>query len=429
MRPRYVILTLVLAAAAAIVALGPLTGKSVQEGISGLGDNARSAIAALFSFGPSTTKSKGSTPPPAPELTVSQPIARDIIEWDEYLGRFDAVEEVKMQARVSGYLTNVNFTDGQNVNAGDLLFTIDPRPFERALEQAKAQLDQTKVQVSNAALDVDRGRPLLKREIISRKTFDDRENLVREAEAAVKVAEARVKTAELELSFTRILAPISGRIGRALVTPGNFVSGGGTDSGSTILTTIVTQDPIYIYFDVSENNALKYQRLAGASSNGGSGLVGAAVGIGLPDEEGFPHDGKLDFLDNRLDVGTGTLRARAVVPNATGLLSPGMFARVRLQGSPEYEAVLLPDEAIGTDQTSRYVWVVGPDDIPVRKTVKLGPIIDGLRVVRKGVEPDDWVVTKGQQRIRPHMKIVPKKTPLQVSQATGKGKADTAKKP
>lgn len=429
MRPRYVILTLVLAAAAAIVALGPLTGKSVQEGISGLGDNARSAIAALFNFGPSPTKSKGSTPPPAPELTVSQPIARDVIEWDEYLGRFDAVEEVKMQARVSGYLTNVNFTDGQNVNAGDLLFTIDPRPFERALEQAKAQLDQTKVQVSNAALDVDRGRPLLKREIISRKTFDDRENLVREAEATVKVAEARVNTAELELSFTRVLAPISGRIGRALVTPGNFVSGGGTDSGSTILTTIVTQDPMYIYFDVSENNALKYQRLAGTSSNGGSGLIGAAVGVGLPDEEGFPHDGKLDFLDNRLDVGTGTLRARAVVPNATGLLSPGMFARVRLQGSPEYEAVLLPDEAIGTDQTSRYVWVVGPDDIPVRKTVKLGPIIDGLRVVRKGVEPDDWVVTKGQQRIRPHMKIVPKKTPLQVSQATGKGKADTAKKP
>ncbi|MEE9546155.1 MAG: efflux RND transporter periplasmic adaptor subunit [Hyphomicrobium sp.] len=429
MRPRYVILTLVLAAAAAIVALGPLTGKSVQEGISGLGDNARSAIAALFNFGPSATKSKGSTPPPAPELTVSQPIARDVIEWDEYLGRFDAVEEVKMQARVSGYLTNVNFTDGQNVNAGDLLFTIDPRPFERALEQAKAQLDQTKVQVSNAALDVDRGRPLLKREIISRKTFDDRENLVREAEATVKVAEARVNTAELELSFTRVLAPISGRIGRALVTPGNFVSGGGTDSGSTILTTIVTQDPMYIYFDVSENNALKYQRLAGTSSNGGSGLIGAAVGVGLPDEEGFPHDGKLDFLDNRLDVGTGTLRARAVVPNATGLLSPGMFARVRLQGSPEYEAVLLPDEAIGTDQTSRYVWVVGPDDIPVRKTVKLGPIIDGLRVVRKGVEPDDWVVTKGQQRIRPHMKIVPKKTPLQVSQATGKGKADTAKKP
>ena len=429
MRPRYVLLTLVLAAAAAIVALGPLSGKSVQEGISGLGDNARSAINTLFNFGPSASISNSPSPPPAPELTVSQPIARDVIEWDEYLGRFDAVEEVKMQARVSGYLTNVNFTDGQNVNAGDLLFTIDPRPFERALEQAKAQLDQTTVQVSNAALDVDRGRPLLKREIISRKTFDDRENLVREAEAAVKVAEARVKTAELDLSFTFIMAPISGRIGRALVTPGNFVSGGGTDSGSTILTTIVTQDPIYIYFDVSENNALKYQRLAGSNSNGGSGLVGAAVGIGLPDEEGFPHDGKLDFLDNRLDVGTGTLRARAVVPNATGLLSPGMFARVRLQGSPEYEAVLLPDEAIGTDQTSRYVWVVGPDDIPVRKTVKLGPIIDGLRVVRKGVEPDDWVVTKGQQRIRPHMKIVPKKTPLQVSQATGKGKADTAKKP
>lgn len=168
-----------------------------------------------------------------------------------------------MQARVSGYLTEVNFTDGQEVKEGYLLFKIDPRPFERALEQAKAQLDQAQVEVSNAALDVDRGRPLLKREIISRKTFDDRENLVREGEASVKVAEARVKAAELDLSFTQITAPISGRIGRALVTPGNFVSGGGTDSGSTILTTIVTQDPIHIYFDVSENNALKYQRLAG----------------------------------------------------------------------------------------------------------------------------------------------------------------------
>jgi len=429
MRPRYLLLTLALAAAVILVALGPLSGKSVQDGITDLGENARSAFAALFNLGPNSSKSIDPSPPPALELTVSQPIARDVIEWDEYLGRFDAVEEVKVQARVSGYLTEVNFTDGQMVNAGDLLFTIDRRPFERALEQAKAQLDQTKVQVSNAELDVDRGRPLLKREIISRKTFDDRENLVREAEAGVKVAEARVKSAELDLSFTRITAPISGRIGRALVTPGNFVSGGGTDSGSTILTTIVTQDPIYIYFDVSENNALKYQRLAVRNNDGASGLIGAAVGVGLPDEEGFPHNGKLDFLDNRLDIGTGTLRARAVVPNANGLLSPGMFARVRLQGSSKYEAVLLPDEAIGTDQTSRFVWVIGPDDIPVRKTVKLGPIVDGLRVVRKGLEPDDWVVTRGQQRIRPDMKIVPKKTPLQVSRATDKGKADSAKKP
>lgn len=429
MRPRYVLLTLVLATVAAVLALGPLAGGSLQDGLSSLGNGAKSAITTLSKLTPRSSKQIRPPQPSPPVLTVSQPITRDVTEWDEYLGRFDAVEEVKVQARVSGYLTKVNFTDGQEVKEGNLLFTIDRRPFELALVQAKAQLDQAKVVVSNAALDVDRGRPLLEREIISRKTFDDRENLVREGAAAVKVAEARVKTAELDLSFTQITAPISGRIGRALVTPGNFVSGGGSDSGSTILTTIVTQDPIYIYFDVSENNAIKYQRLAAAGDKGASGLIGAAVGVSLPDEDGFPHDGKLDFLDNRLDVGTGTLRARAVVPNARGLLSPGMFARVRLQGSPKYEALLLPDEAIGTDQTSRYIWVVGPDDIPVRRIAKLGPIIGGLRVVHEGVKPNDWVVTKGQQRIRPNMKIVPNKTPLQVSHAADKDKAETSKSP
>lgn len=430
MRPRYVLLTLVVAAVAAIVAFGPLSGKSIHGGLSDLSESVTSSFANLTNLASGSEKQKGATLPPRPELTVSQPITRNVIEWDEYLGRFDAVEEVRVQARVSGYLTEVNFTDGQEVKEGYLLFKIDPRPFERALEQAKAQLDQAQVGVSNAALDVDRGRPLLKREIISRKTFDDRENLVREGEASVKVAEARVKAAELDLSFTQIIAPISGRIGRALVTPGNFVSGGGTDSSSTILTTIVTQDPIHIYFDVSENNALKYQRLTGrAGKKGNADLLGAAVGVSLPDEDDFPHQGKLDFLDNRLDVGTGTLRARAVLPNQDGLFSPGMFARVRLQGSPEYEALLLPDEAIGTDQTSRYVWVVGPDDVPVRRKVKLGPLIDGLRVVREGIEPTDWVVTKGQQRIRPDMKIVPKKAPLQVSRAAKNGDGDTAERP
>jgi RND family efflux transporter MFP subunit len=320
---------------------------------------------------------------------------------------------------VSGYLTKVNFTDGQEVKAGDLLFQIDPRPFERALEQAKAQLNQAQVSVSNASLDVERGRPLLKNDYISKKVFDDRENLMRDAQAAVKVAEARVKAAELELSFCRITAPISGRISRTLVTPGNFVSGGGTDGGTTVLTTIVTQDPIYIYFDVSENNALKYTRLTEASGKGVPGMLGAAVGVALPDEDGFPHTGKLDFLDNRLDQGTGTLRARAVIPNKEAIFSPGMFARIRLQGSPEYTAIMLPDEAIGTDQANRFVYVLGPDDIPVRRLVELGPLIDGLRVVRKGVAADDWVVIRGQQRVRPDQKITPKHIPLKVSDAKG----------
>jgi multidrug efflux system membrane fusion protein len=413
MRPRYIVLGLALVAAAALVIMGPLRGRSIEETLNDLAGTLTAALPG--STGPASRATNAALPPP--EITVSQPVVRKTIEWDEYTGRFDAVEAVDVRARVSGYLTEVNFTDGQEVKAGDLLFQIDPRPFERALDQAKAQLNEASVRVSNSSLDVERGRPLLKSEAISRKTFDDRENLVREATAAVKVAEARVKTAELELSFCRITAPISGRISRTLVTRGNFVSGGGNDTGNTLLTTIVTQDPIYIYFDVSENNALKYQRLARASGMGPSGMVGAAVGVGLPDEQSFPHTGKLDFLENRLDAGTGTLRARAVVPNAEGLFSPGMFARVRLQGSPDYQALLLPDEAIATDQATRFVYVVGNNDVPERRTVELGPLVEGLRVVRKGIGPDDWVVIRGQQRILPDQKIVPKRTPLTVSDA------------
>ncbi len=413
MRPRYIVLGLALVAAAALVIMGPLRGRSIEETLNDLAGTLTAALPG--STGPASRATNAALPPP--EITVSQPAVRKTIEWDEYTGRFDAVEAVDVRARVSGYLTEVNFTDGQEVKAGDLLFQIDPRPFERALDQAKAQLNEASVRVSNSSLDVERGRPLLKSEAISRKTFDDRENLVREATAAVKVAEARVKTAELELSFCRITAPISGRISRTLVTRGNFVSGGGNDTGNTLLTTIVTQDPIYIYFDVSENNALKYQRLARASGMGPSGMVGAAVGVGLPDEQSFPHTGKLDFLENRLDAGTGTLRARAVVPNAEGLFSPGMFARVRLQGSPDYQALLLPDEAIATDQATRFVYVVGNNDVPERRTVELGPLVEGLRVVRKGIGPDDWVVIRGQQRILPDQKIVPKRTPITVSDA------------
>jgi multidrug efflux system membrane fusion protein len=434
MRPSYVVLILALALAAAVVALGPGKGRSVEAGFEELASLTTSALSGAATrvrtalSGSSTDgKATGSDAPRPPEVTVSQPIAQNITEWDEYTGRFDAVEAVEVRARVSGYLDKVNFTDGQEVKAGDLLFEIDPRPFERALEHAKAELDQAKVRVSNASLDVERGRPLLKSDHISRKTFDDRENVMREAEAAVKVTEARVKTAELNLSFCRITAPISGRISRTLVTPGNFVSGGGTDGGTTVLTTIVTQDPIYIYFDVSENNALKYTRLAEATGAGASGMLGAAVGVGLPDEDGFPHAGKLDFLDNRMDQGTGTLRARAVIANKRALFSPGMFARVRLQGSPEYTAVLLPDEAIGTDQANRFVYVLGPDDVPVRRLVELGPLVDGLRVVRNGITADDWVIIRGQQRVRPDQKITPKHIPLKVSDA--KGNTSSVKKP
>ena len=341
---------------------------------------------------------------PAPVVSVAKPAQREMVEWDEYTGRFDAVQTVEIRARVSGYLNEVRFKDGQLVKQGDVLFAIDPRPFERVLEQAKAELFAATTKVENANLDVARGQPLIERKIISDKTFDDRMSLLRDAQAAVKVSEAKVKSAELDHSFATMSAPISGRISRTLVTAGNWISAGSV-SGATLLTTIVSQDPIHIYFDVSENNYIKYKRLGERGVSAGAADVGAAVEVALPDETGFPHKGTLDFLDNRLDQGTGTLRARAVLPNKTGLFSPGLFARVRVTGTPSYAALLLPDEAIATDQTQKFVYVVADDGIVSRRNVVLGPLEAGLRVVREGLSSKDWVVVRGLQRARPGIKV------------------------
>ncbi len=363
-----------------------------------------------------TTQAQPQKGPPPPGVTASKPLQREIVEWDEYTGRFDAVETVEIRARVSGYLTEVHFKDGQAVKQGDLLFVIDPRPFERALEQAQAELLQAQTKEQNSNLDVVRGKPLVERRIISEKTFDDRESLVREARAAVKVAEAKVKTAELELSFARMTSPISGRISRAMVTAGNWISAGSV-AGTTLLTTIVSQDPIYIYFDVSENNYIKYKRLAERGESSAAAELGAPVEIALPDERGFPHKARLDFLDNRLDQGTGTLRARAVMSNQSGLFSPGLFGRVRVTGTPRYTAVLVPDEAIGTDQTNKFVYAVGEDGTVSRKSIALGPMHQGLRVVREGLSGEEWVITRGLQRARPGLKVAPKRETLTVSEA------------
>jgi RND family efflux transporter MFP subunit len=353
--------------------------------------------------------------PSPPTVSVSQPVQRQIVEWDEYTGRFDATQTVEIRARVSGYLNEVRFKDGQEVTQGDLLFVIDPRPFERALEQARAELFAANTKVDNANLDVTRGQKLIENKIISDKTFDDRMSLLRDAQAAVKVAEAKVKSAELDLSFVAVAAPISGRIGRTLVTAGNWISAGSV-SGATLLTTIVSHDPIYIYFDVNENNYIKYKRLAERGVSAGAADVGALVEVALPDERGYPHKGRLDFLDNRLDQGTGTLRARAVLPNKADLFAPGLFGRVRVTGTPSYVGLLLPDEAIGTDQTNKFVLVVGSDGEVERRNVKLGPLSDGLRVVRDGLAAEEWVVTRGLQRARPGGKVAPKRVAIEVSE-------------
>lgn len=415
MRRRVIWLALIALAVAALAAAEPLTGKSWRDLADGAAREARALWDRQFAGQTETSKGAGggkrdSAPP---SVVTSLPVTRQVVDWDEYTGRFDAVETVEIKSRVGGYLTGVHFKDGQEVKAGDLLFVIDPRPFERARGLAEAELAQAKVKVANASLDVERARPLVGRRIISEKTFDDRANLMRDAEAAVKVNEERLKSAELELSFTRIMAPISGRMSRTIVTAGNLVSGG--TEGATTLTTIVSQDPIYLYLDISENSALKQKRLTSG------GLSGALVEIALPDEEGFPHHAAIDFVDNRLDGGTGTLTARARVENVSGLFSAGMFARVRVRGSPEYNALLLPDEAIATDQTSRFVWVAGDDGMPQRRAVTLGPLVDNLRVVREGIAATDWVVVKGTQRVRPGQRVAAKREPVAVSDVEAKG--------
>jgi multidrug efflux system membrane fusion protein len=359
---------------------------------------------------------KGQAAAPVASVSVSRPAVEEIIEWDEYTGRFDAVDTVEVRARVSGYLDEVAFKDGQMVQKGDLLFVIDPRPFERVRDQARAELAQAQTKADNLVSDVERGKPLVERRIMSEKMYEDRANLLREAQAAVKVAEARVAAAELELSFTRMTAPLAGRTSRASVSVGNWVSAG-TLSNTTVLTTIVSQDPIHIYFDVSENNYIKYKRLAERGETKSAASPGASVELALPDETSFPHKGRLDFIDNRLDAGTATLRVRAEIDNKAQLFSPGMFARVRLAGSGKAPAVLLPDEAIATDQGSKYVLVVADDGAVSRKTVRLGPLSGGLRVVREGLAANDWVVVKGLQLARPGQKVHAKREALRVSQS------------
>lgn len=416
MRVRTTLLAATIAAAATYVALPVLTGRSWDKIVA---DIAGSAQGMRENTLRAPTASRPAAPAPSGPLqtiVVSQPLAREIVEWDETSARFDATETVDLRARVNGYLQDVLFKDGQEVKKGDLLAVIDPRPYERILALAKAELGQAKTRIGNASLDVERARPLVERKIVSEKVFDDRENLQREAEAQARVAEEKVKSAELDLSFTRMIAPVSGQIGRASVTPGNYVTAGGT-SGATTLASIVSQDPIYLYFDITEADALKYKRLAerGAQT---AAKKGARVEAALPDEKGYPHTGIVDFLDNRLDPATGSLKARALFPNPNRLFTPGQFAKLRLQGSQAYVATLVPDEAVGADQASRYVVVVGNDDIPTRKKVTLGPLVDGLRVIRDGLAADDWIVTKGLTRIRPGQKVIAKREPLKVSEGT-----------
>jgi RND family efflux transporter MFP subunit len=352
---------------------------------------------------------EGQQPPaaaPPPQVTVANPIQRTVTDYDEYVGRFVAIDSVEIRARVSGYLDKVHFTDGQTVKQGDALFSIDKRPFQTALDQTKATLTQARANLAFAENDLARGQQLVRDRTITEQTFDQRTQAKRVAEASVAAQEAAVRQASLDLEFTELKAPVSGRIGDRRVSPGNLVTGG-TGGNTTLLATIVTYDPIRFEFTFDEASYLRYQRLAKPGSDVANPSGGVDVALKLLDEDGFKHEGRMDFVDNVIDRATGTIRGRAVFANPTGVFTPGMFGRIRVPGSPPYQALLVPEVAIGSEQTRKFVSVVDADNVVQQRYVTLGQPVGQLRVIRNGLTANDRVVINGLVKARPGQKVAP----------------------
>jgi RND family efflux transporter MFP subunit len=342
--------------------------------------------------------------PPPPKVTVVHPVVREIVEWDEYTARLEAVDSVEVRPRVSGYLQAIHFQDGGLVKKGDLLFSIDPRPYDAALRRAQADVELARSRLELARKNFARADHLLASHAISQEESDIRQSNVRQAEAALEEAQARVDAAKLDVEFTQVRAPVAGRAGRKLVTEGNLINGG-TGTQGTLLTTIVSLDPIYAYFEADEGSVLKYNRLARSGQRPSSREFRNPVRVALADETGFPHHGTMDFVDNQVDRETGTVVARALLPNPDLSLLPGLFARLQLPGSGLYKATLLPDEAIGSDQAQKFVFVIDAESVAQYRPVDIGPLVDGLRVVREGVTAEDRVVVRGLQRVHPGVKV------------------------
>lgn len=409
------------------------------------------ACAAFLGCGSNGNRSAEAPPPPT--VTVAQPIQKGIVEWDAYTGRLEPIEFVEIRARVSGYLQSIHFDEGQLVQAGDLLFVIDTRPFvaelngaKAALNLAKSQLAQANAQAQDAKAQqqqadaglqladarVRRTRSLRTSSAVSQDELDQHEAEILQAQAnvaaaeagmglavagiatanaAIQAAEAGVEAAELNLSYTQIHAPVSGRISREYVTEGNLVSGG--TATSTMLTTITSVSPIYCTFDVNEQQALKYIRLAQSGKRESSRVAKNPVHLGLVDEAGFPHKGHMDFVDNRFDMNTASMRVRCIFRNKTQELVPGMFARVRLPGSAAYDAVLIPDSAIGTDQSTQYAYIVVDGKVE-RRDLTLGPLVDGLRVIREGLSGEESLVIQGILLVRPGSEVQTTQETIQI---------------
>jgi len=344
--------------------------------------------------------------PPEPAVTVARPAQKTVAEQDEYVGRFVPIDSVEVRARVSGYLDQIHFTDGQMVKQGDLLFSIDKRPFQTSLDQASANLAQARANLAFTEADLARAAQLVRDKTITEQTFDQRTQAKRVAAAAVEAQEAAVRQARLDLSFTELRAPVDGRIGDRRVSPGNLVTGG-TGGNTTMLASIVSLDPIRFEFTFDEASYIRYERLPRDSKDVTSRNGGAQVSLRLIDEADYTHEGRMDFVDNAIDRASGTIRGRAVLANPHGMFTPGMFGRVRVPGSPAYTALLLPDAAVGTEQARKYVLVVDGGNIVRQKYVTLGQLSGDLRIIKTGLAADDHVVVNGLMRARPGIKVKP----------------------
>ncbi|TDR40853.1 multidrug efflux system membrane fusion protein [Tahibacter aquaticus] len=357
------------------------------------------ALAASAALAGCSSTAAPSAPPP-PEVSVATVLSKPVRQWDDFTGRISAVENVELRARVSGYVERVAFAEGQEVRKGDLLFVIDPRPYRAALDRAQAELDTARAEARLAQAQDQRAQSLIEAKAISREEFETRRAATARGGAGVRAAEAAVAASQLDLQFTEVRSPIDGRAGRAAITAGNLAQ-----ADVTLLTTVVSQDPVFVYFESDEQAYLRYMELARKGERSGSRNP---VRVGLANETGYPHEGTVDFTDNQVDAATGTIRARAVLHNPDRRFTPGLFARVQLEGSAEFQALLIDEKAVLTDQDRKYVYVLDEHNKAVRKDVVLGRNIDGLRVVQSGLAAQDKVVVHGVQKVFfPGMPVTP----------------------
>ncbi|WP_298170513.1 efflux RND transporter periplasmic adaptor subunit [Novosphingobium sp.] len=377
------------------------------------------ATAALAACSPSAPP-----PPPKPHVSVAVPLKRQVVDWDDYVGRFEAVQDVEIRPRISGAVDSVNFREGVEVSKGQVLFTIDPRPYRAAAQQARADLAKAQALVTNARTELARAQKLVDAQAISREEFETKEANLRSAVAAAGAARANLEAKSLDLSFTTIRSPISGRISDKRVSIGTYVA-----AGQTVLTRVVTVNPIRFAFEGAETFYLKYVRQAQSGERESSRYAPNPVDIKLADETNYRWHGLMKFVDNAIDRNSGTIRAFAEVDNPTGFLVPGMFGRARLLGSGTYSALLVPDESIVTDQTRRFVYVVGKDGKTVQRNVETGPLVEGLRVIKTGLAPSEKVILDGLARLQPGMDVDAKVIPLKPRAAADSPASNAIKAP